>query len=69
MPEQIKKQKLGTDELLPRIEKALEKSGLSQTALGYMFFGDPAIIGKLRNGRRLYSLRERAEKMCEDFGV
>lgn len=69
MPEAIKKQKLGTDELLPRIEKALAKSKLSATALGYMYFGDPAIITKLRNGRRLYKLRDVAEQMCKELGV
>jgi hypothetical protein len=70
MPEDVKKRKLGTDEMLPRLEQAIEKSGLSATAFGYMFFSDPTIMNKLRNrGRRLYKLREVAEKACQEFGV
>lgn len=67
MTEAVKKQKLGTDELLPRIEKALAKSKLSATAFGYMYAGDPTIIGKLRKGRRLYKLRDALEAACSEI--
>ena len=39
------------DPLAPRIEEALLLSGKSQTNFGYVFFGDPAFIKKMREGR------------------
>lgn len=57
------------DPMLPRVERALTKSGLSATAFGYLYFGDPAIVKKLRAGRHLKGLRERVEKLCEELKV
>mgnify|MGYP003443408928 CR=1 FL=1 len=57
------------DPMLPRVEKALVKSGLSATAFGYMYFGDPAIVKKMRNGRNLKGLRERMEKLFAELKV
>ncbi len=39
------------DPLAPRLEEALLCSGLSQTAFGYINFGDPAFFTKMRRGR------------------
>lgn len=57
------------DPMLPRVEKALAKSGLSATAFGYMYFGDPAIVNKLRKGRNLKGLRERMLELFEELEV
>ncbi len=57
------------DPLLPRVEKALVKSGLSATAFGYLYFGDPTLVNKLRKGRHLKGLRDRAEKLFEELRV
>jgi hypothetical protein len=40
------------DPLAPRIEEALLLSGDSQSRFGYVHFGDPAFIKKMREGRR-----------------
>lgn len=40
------------DPLAPRIEEALLLSGMSATRFGYLATGDPALITKMRRGRR-----------------
>lgn len=57
------------DPILPRLEKALLKSGLSATAFGYVHFGDPAIINRMRNGRKMHKLRRDAERICAEYGI
>lgn len=57
------------DPMLPRVERALAKSGLSATAFGYMYFGDPGIVNKLRKGRHLKGLRERMLELFEELKV
>lgn len=57
------------DPMLPRVEKALAKSGLSATAFGYLYFGDPALVNKLRKGRHLKGLQERMVKLFEELKV
>lgn len=39
------------DPLAPKVEEALLKSKMSATAFGYVHFGDPAFISKMRKGR------------------
>jgi hypothetical protein len=41
------------DPILPSIEDALERYGVSQTAFGYTIANDPALVPKMRGGRRL----------------
>ncbi len=67
MTEKIKPVVLDPD--LPRVERALKKSGLSATAFGYMYFGDPGIVNKLRKGRNLKGLRERMQALLEELKV
>jgi hypothetical protein len=57
------------DPMLPRVERALAKSGLSATAFGYMYFGDPGIVNKMRKGRNLKGLRERMEALFAELKV
>ena len=44
--------RLQLDPLAPRIEEALLLSGDSQSRFGYLHFGDPAFVKKMREGRR-----------------
>lgn len=57
------------DELLPKLEAALSLSGMSQTRFGYLHFGDPTLFAKLREGRKLYKLRQKAEDVIAEYGV
>ena len=40
------------DPLASRIEEALILRGMSATAFGYLYFGDPAFVTKMRRGRQ-----------------
>lgn len=57
------------DPILPRLEKALLKSGLSATAFCYTHFGDPAVLTRMRNGRKMHKLRRDAERICAEYGI
>lgn len=53
-----------SDPLLADIETALDLYGLSATRFGYVTAGDPALVSKLRAGRRIkkIKLRERIQR-------
>lgn len=36
-----------------RLEQALTQSGMSQTKFGYLHFGDPGFLARMRKGVRL----------------
>ena len=40
------------DPLAPRMEEALILSGKAASAWGYVYFGDPAFVSKMRKGRK-----------------
>lgn len=41
---------------LDRLEKAMSQTGLTQTAFGYLYFGDPGFMRRAREGH-LYQRR------------
>ena len=43
--------KRNLDPLTPRLEEALILSGKNKSAFGYIHFGDPAFVKKMREGR------------------
>lgn len=58
------------DPLAPRIEEALLLSGMSQTRFGYVEFGDPAFIKKMREGRHFRrAMVDRIEAMLKEKGL
>lgn len=58
------------DPLAPRIEEALILSGISQTKFGYVHFGDPAFIKKMREGRNFRRpMIVRIENLLKEIGV
>lgn len=58
------------DPLAPRIEEALLTSSVSQTAFGYIHFGDPAFIKKMREGRKFRrAMIEKIETVLKGVGV
>lgn len=38
---------------LPAVEEALLRSGMTQTRFGYIHFGDPAFVKRMRDGHHL----------------
>lgn len=62
--------KIELDPLAARIEEALIVSGLSATRFGYLHFGDPAFIKKMREGRQFRTrVAERIEDVLAQIGV
>lgn len=58
------------DPLAPRIEEALMLSGHSQTRFGYVHFGDPAFIKKMREGRKFRRpMVEKIEALLKELGL
>jgi len=54
------------DPLAPRIEEFLLLSGMSQSHFGYVHFGDPAFILKMRQGRQFRrKMVDRIEKVLK----
>jgi transcriptional regulator with XRE-family HTH domain len=37
-----------------RVERARQRSGMTQSQFGYVHFGDPGVLARLREGKRLY---------------
>lgn len=57
------------DPLAPRVEEALMLSKMSQTQFGYVHFGDPAFIKKMREGRRFRpSTAGKIEAVLQELG-
>jgi len=62
--------KIELDPLAPKIEEALLVSGLSATAFGYIHFGDPAFVSKMRKGRMYRTkMAARIEEMFTKVGL
>lgn len=58
------------DPLAPRIEEALLLSGMSQTRFGYVHFGDPAFVKKMREGRQFRRpMIAKIESLLEEMGL
>lgn len=58
------------DPLAPRIEEALLMSEMSQTRFGYVHFGDPAFIKKMREGRGFRRpMITKIEALLKEIGV
>lgn len=58
------------DPLAPRLEEALLLSGMSQTAFGYVNFGDPAFVKKMREGRKFRrAMTAKIEALLESMGL
>lgn len=58
------------DPLAPRLEEALLLSGMSQTAFGYVNFGDPAFVKKMREGRKFRrAMTEKIEALLKEAGL
>lgn len=65
-----KPETVALDPLAPRIEEALLHADMSATKFGYLHFGDPAFITKMRRGRRFYdSTRAKVEAVLMEIGV
>ena len=57
-----------SQKLLTDIEACLELFGISQTRFGYVVMGDPAFVGRLRNGREIRpTTRARVEAGLQDI--
>lgn len=51
------------DPILTEIEDALEMHGVSATRFGYIVAGDPALIPRMRGGRRVRApMRKKIER-------
>ena len=58
------------DPLAPRLEEALLRSGMSQTKFGYVHFGDPAFMKKMRDGRNFRRpMIAKIEKLLEELQI
>jgi len=58
------------DPLAPRIEEALILAGMSQSQFGYVHFGDPAFIKKMREGRQFRrTMTLKIESILEGMGL
>ena len=58
------------DPLAPRLEEAFLLSGMSQTAFGYVHFGDPAFVKKMREGRQFRrAMPAKIEALLERMGL
>ncbi len=58
------------DPLAPRIEDAMRLLGMTQTAFGYKYFGDPAFVKKMREGRRFRrKMVAKVEDMLKEIGL
>ena len=59
-----------TDPLAPRIEEALLLSDMSQTKFGYVHFGDPAFVKKMREGRQFRApMTAKIKTILEELGL
>lgn len=66
----IEKPKLTLDPLAPRIEEALILLGMSQSRFGYVHFGDPAFIKKMREGRQFRrSMIDKIENVLKELDL
>jgi hypothetical protein len=58
------------DPRTPALEEALLHSGLSQTAFGYKYFGDPAFVKKMREGRKFRRpMAEKIDAILKEMGL
>lgn len=70
MSNETSTEKTDLDPLAPRIEEALLLSGMSVTQFSYVWFGDPAFIKRMREGRKFrVAMREKIEAMLKEAGL
>ena len=57
------------DPLAPRMEEALILSGKAASAFGYIHFGDPAFVKKMRDGRKFRAkTAAKIEEVLKEIG-